>query len=188
MQHMNIGEAAATAGVTPKMVRHYETLGLVPEPDRTDAGYRLYGEREIAMLRFIRQSRTLGFSMQQIAELMALWRNEGRQSAQVKQVAILQLQALEERQRELDQMRATLDQLVRECRGDEQAHCAILEQLAASATPAAAPAGLGRARRALKDVRIGEKQPARAARTRHQETASHGHAALSAWMHGFGQA
>ena len=112
MQSMNIGEAAAAAGVTPKMIRHYETLGLVPEPDRTEAGYRLYGEREVAMLRFIRQSRGLGFSTKQIESLLALWRDDGRESREVKQVAAQQLAELEERQREIDQMRSTLQQLV----------------------------------------------------------------------------
>lgn len=124
MQLLNIGDAAASAGVTPKMIRHYEALGLIPEPLRTDAGYRLYGGREVAMLRFIRQSRTLGFSMQQIESLMTLWRKPDRQSREVRQVALQQLRELEERQRELDQMRTTLEDLVSRCRGDHSAHCA----------------------------------------------------------------
>jgi Cu(I)-responsive transcriptional regulator len=126
MQLMNIGQAAAAAGVTPKMIRHYETLGLIPEAERTEAGYRLYGEREIAMLRFVRQSRSLGFSMNQIDSLMSLWRDPARRSSDVKRVAMLQLEELEQRQRELDQMRTTLDSLVAQCRGDHTAHCAIL--------------------------------------------------------------
>lgn len=138
MRPMNIGEAAAAAGITPKMIRHYETLGLIPEADRTDAGYRLYGEREVGMLRFIRQSRALGFSMKQIESLLALWRNEGRQSREVKQLAEQQLAQLEERQREIDQMRGTLDRLVARCAGDESSHCSILDRLADAAEGAAA--------------------------------------------------
>lgn len=131
MRYMNIGEAAAAAGVTPKMIRHYEALGLVPEPERTEAGYRLYGERELSMLRFIRQSRSLGFSIQQIEALMSLWRDPGRRSQDVKEVARRQLEELQERQRELDQVRATIEQLAGLRQGDHGAHCAILAKVAA---------------------------------------------------------
>lgn len=184
MQHLNIGDAAAAAGVTPKMVRHYESLGLIPQAERTDAGYRLYGEREIAMLRFIRQARSVGFSMQQIEELMSLWRDPDRQSHDVKKVAQRQLEELAERQRELDQMRATLEQMVSKCRGDESAHCVILDQLASAATQAAA--GIVRARRALKEVRPGEKRVAteRGAQMNERKPAP-AHVALSAWAHSF---
>ncbi|WP_082522163.1 Cu(I)-responsive transcriptional regulator [Ramlibacter sp. Leaf400] len=185
MQHLNIGDAAAAAGVTPKMVRHYESLGLIPQAERTDAGYRLYGEREIAMLRFIRQARSVGFSMQQIEELMSLWRDPDRQSHDVKQVAKRQLEELAERQRELDQMRATLEQMVSKCRGDESAHCVILDHLASAATSQAA-GGPIRARRALKEVRPGEKRVAQERRTRMDERKpAAAHVALSAWAHSF---
>ena len=185
MPSMNIGDAAAAAGVTPKMIRHYESLGLIPEAERTDAGYRLYGESEIAMLRFIRQARSLGFSMQQIEALMSLWRDPARQSQDVKQVAQRQLHELLERQRELDQMRATLEQLVAQCPGDRGAHCAILEQLA-SAGAAPAAAGAAPARRALKEVRPGRKRPATQHRIRPQEKKpAAAHMALSAWTHAF---
>lgn len=187
MHMMNIGEAAAAAGVTPKMVRHYETLGLIPQAERTEAGYRLYGAREIAMLRFIRQSRGLGFSMEQIDALLSLWRDPARQSSDVKQVAVRQLAELEQRQRELDQMRASLEGLVAQCRGDHSAHCAILEKLAD--TPAAVTAGPGR-RKALKEVRPGERRgpralhPARAA----VAAAAPAHMALSAWTRSLARA
>lgn len=183
MQPMNIGEAAAAAGVTPKMIRHYEALGLIPAPERTDAGYRLYGEREISMLRFIRQARGVGFPMQQIEALMSLWRDPGRQSQDVKRVAQQQLQELEERQRELDQMRTTLQQMVAKCPGDHSAHCVILDQLAAAATgpqPAAAVIQT-RPRRTLKEVRPGEHRPARRAVPQQKAAPAPGHAALSAW-------
>lgn len=188
MQMMNIGQAAAAAGVTPKMVRHYESLGLIPEAERTDAGYRLYGAREIAMLRFIRQSRSLGFSMGQIDALLSLWRDPARQSSDVKQVAVRQLADLEQRQRELDQMRATLEGLVAQCRGDQSAHCAILEQLADA--PAAASASPGRPRKDLKEVRPGERRGPRALRPARAAVAAAApaHSALSAWARSFAQA
>jgi Cu(I)-responsive transcriptional regulator len=187
MQLMNIGQAAAAAGVTPKMVRHYETLGLIPEAERTEAGYRLYGVREIAMLRFIRQSRSLGFSMDQIASLMSLWGDPGRHSSDVKRVAMLQLEELEQRQRELDQMRGTLEQLVSQCRGDHTAHCAILENLADAPASTVIPAGGARARKALKQVRPGERRIARARHPARAATAASvpAHAALSAWAFSF---
>jgi Cu(I)-responsive transcriptional regulator len=187
MQLMNIGQAAAAAGVTPKMIRHYETLGLIPEAERTEAGYRLYGVREIAMLRFIRQSRSLGFSMDQIASLMSLWGDPARHSSDVKRVAMLQLEELEQRQRELDQMRGTLEQLVSQCRGDHTARCAILENLADPPASAVVPASGARARKALKEVRPGERRIARARRPARAATAASvpAHAALSAWAFSF---
>jgi Cu(I)-responsive transcriptional regulator len=183
MQSMNIGNAAAAAGVTPKMIRHYETLGLIPEPDRTEAGYRLYGKREVAMLRFIRQSRGLGFSTKQIESLLALWRDDGRESREVKQVAAQQLAELEERQREIDQMRSTLQQLVARCSGDHRSDCAILDSLAAPVTPAATAA-----RRGLKDVKAGIRR--RAARPPSTQAArpAPAHAGLVAWTRTIAQA
>ena len=84
---MNIGEAAAAAGVSAKMIRHYEQIGLLPEAERSEAGYRLYGDREVSVLRFVRQSRHLGFSVAQIAELIGLWSDSRRTSREVKAVA-----------------------------------------------------------------------------------------------------
>lgn len=187
MQLMNIGEAAAAAGVTPKMIRHYEALGLIPEAERTEAGYRLYGEREIAMLRFIRQSRSLGFSMEQIDSLMSLWRNPARQSSDVKRVALEQLTELEQRQRELDEMRSTLEGLVAQCRGDHTAHCAILETLAHTPTLPMASATPERGRKALKQVRAGGRRAPRARHPARAEAAASvpAHAALSAWARSF---
>ena len=180
MHYMNIGEAAAAAGVTPKMIRNYESLGLIPEPERTDAGYRLYGERELSMLRFIRQSRSLGFSMQQIEALMSLWRDPERSSHDVKEVARRQLAELQERQRELDQMRATLEEMVAACRGDHGAHCFILERLAVASDQGTS--GATRARRTLKQVRPGEKRPTIG---RREPASPSSHGALAAWTHTF---
>lgn len=126
---MNIGEAAAAAGVSAKMIRHYEQIGLLPEAERSESGYRLYGDREVSVLRFVRQSRHLGFSVAQIAELIGLWSDSRRTSREVKAVAQRHLADLEEKRREIDQMMDGLSVLVNACHGDDQPHCAILEKL-----------------------------------------------------------
>jgi Cu(I)-responsive transcriptional regulator len=188
MTHMNIGEAAAAAGVTPKMIRHYESLGLIPGVSRTDSGYRLYSPREVSMLRFIRQARALGFPVKQIESLLALWRDDHRASREVKEVAQQQLKDLEERQREIDEMRSTLSHLVSLCRGDDDPHCAILEQL--SSVPerperaAERPPGKN-----LKQVRAGTKAPARNNCHDAKASAAVGtpHAGLMAWTRGLGR-
>lgn len=126
---MNIGEAAAAAGVSPKMVRHYEQIGLLPEARRTDSGYRQYGEREVNALRFVRQSRGLGFSIEQIRELIGLWGDRGRRSQKVKRLAQAHLADLELKLAELTAMKRSLEELVAACAGDEGADCAILDGL-----------------------------------------------------------
>lgn len=126
---MNIGEAALAAGVSAKMIRHYEHIGLLPEAERNDAGYRLYGEREVSVLRFIRQSRGLGFSVPQIAELIGLWSDARRSSREVKAVAQRHLVDLEEKRREIEQMVAGLTEVVQDCQGDDHPDCAILKKL-----------------------------------------------------------
>lgn len=133
-QLMNIGEAAKAADVSPKMIRHYEQTGLLPQAERSDSGYRLYGEREISVLRFIRQSRRLGFSMPQIADLIGQWGDNHRTSRQVKAIAERHLADLEEKLQEIAEMKAGLEQLVQACAGDDHAHCAILDNLAAEST------------------------------------------------------
>ena len=126
-----LGEAAKAAGVSPKMVRHYEQTGLLPPAGRTESGYRLYGEREVSVLRFIRQSRRLGFSVPQIAELIGRWGDDRRTSREVKTIALRHLADLDEKLREIAEMKAGLAGLVRACAGDDHAHCAILDNLAA---------------------------------------------------------
>jgi Cu(I)-responsive transcriptional regulator len=181
MSYMNIGEAAAAAGVTPKMIRHYESLGLIPEAQRTEAGYRLYGDREVQMLCFIRQSRVLGFSMKQIESLLSLWRDDRRQSREVKEVALQQLAELDARQRELDQMKATLSELVDNCIGDHGSRCAILESLStqSSGRHAATEASPASAK-SLKQVRAGSKRE-KSHRESPAAQALPGHAGLMAW-------
>lgn len=128
---MNIGDAAKAAGVSAKMIRHYEQTGLLPQALRSDSGYRLYGEREISVLRFIRQSRRLGFSMPQIAELIGQWGDAARSSRQVKAIAERHLQDLQQKLQEIVEMKSALEQLVAVCAGDDHADCAILDNLAA---------------------------------------------------------
>jgi Cu(I)-responsive transcriptional regulator len=127
---MNIGEAAKASGVSAKMIRHYESVGLFPEPARTDSGYRQYGDKEIGTLRFIRHSRDLGFSIEQIRELLGLWQNRKRPSRQVRALAQAHIEELEEKLEDLRAMKATLEHLVHCCHGDERPDCPIIETLA----------------------------------------------------------
>jgi len=126
---MNIGDAATTSGVSAKMIRHYEEIGLIPAVARTDAGYRRYSERDIHLLRFIRQGRVLGFSIKQIADLMGLWLDQARPSSKVKQLAKEHIHELDEKIRELQTMKSTLEQLVLHCHGDARPDCPILDAL-----------------------------------------------------------
>lgn len=127
---MNIGEAAKASGVSAKMIRHYESVGLFPEAARTESGYRQYGAKEVSTLRFIRQSRDLGFSIEQIRELLDLWQNRRRPSRQVKALAQAHIQELEQKLQDLQAVKATLEQLVSCCHGDDRPECPILDNLA----------------------------------------------------------
>ena len=138
MEAMNIGQAARASGVSAKMIRHYEEVGLVPAPKRTAAGYRQYAGTEIHTLRFIRQARDLGFSIHENGELLSLWRNRQRPSRLVKALAVAHIQALDQKAQELLAMKATLQHLVRCCHGDQRPDCPILDVLASNAPPAAA--------------------------------------------------
>ena len=128
---LNIGQAAARSGVSAKMVRHYESLGLLPTVHRSDAGYRQYGEKEVHTLRFIRRARTLGFSMAEIAELLKLWQNKRRASADVKRIAMAHVADLERRIAEMEAMKQTLGHLAHCCQGNSRPDCPILTELAA---------------------------------------------------------
>jgi Cu(I)-responsive transcriptional regulator len=127
---LNISDAAAAAGVSAKMIRHYEQIGLISPAIRTEAGYRQYAERDVSVLRFIRQSRLMGFSMEQIGELLSLWTNRDRSSREVKVIAQGHLRTIEEKLREMSEMQAQLQRLVAACHGDEHPDCAILDELA----------------------------------------------------------
>lgn len=128
---LNIGQAAAQSGVSAKMIRHYESLGLLPTVHRTDAGYRQYGEKQVHTLRFIRRARALGFSMAEIAELLKLWQNKRRASADVKRIALAHVADLERRIAEMEAMKLTLGHLAHCCQGNSRPDCPILTELAA---------------------------------------------------------
>lgn len=126
----NIGEAAALSGVSAKMIRHYEAIGLIPPAGRTFANYRLYSEADLHRLRFIKRSRTLGFSMKQIEQLLGLWGDPGRSSAEVKALASKHAAELAEKVKELQAMQRTLENLAKHCHGDDRPDCPILDDLA----------------------------------------------------------
>ena len=126
----NIGEAAARSGVSAKMIRHYESLSLLPKVGRTASGYRQYGPREVHTLRFVRRARELGFSMVEIAALLKLWQNRRRASADVKRIALSHVADLDRRMSEMAAMKRTLESLAACCHGDDRPDCPILDELA----------------------------------------------------------
>ena len=130
---MNIGQASKASGVSTKMIRYYDEIGLVRPSARTDSNYREYGERELNELRFIRRGRSLGFSMAEITQLLSLWRDRQRPSREVKAIADRHLADLDARIAEMQAMADTLRDLARCCAGDERPDCPILADLAASA-------------------------------------------------------
>ena len=130
----NIGEASALSGVSAKMIRHYESTGLIPPASRTFANYRLYSDADLHRLRFIKRSRTLGFSMKQIEQLLGLWSDPGRSSAEVKQLALAHAHDLSQRIAEMQAMQRTLERLAKHCHGDNRPDCPILDDLAAGET------------------------------------------------------
>jgi Cu(I)-responsive transcriptional regulator len=126
----NIGEAAEATGVSAKMIRHYEEIGLVPKAGRTVAGYRIYRDADVHVLRFIRRARDMGFTMKEISGLLGLWQNKRRASADVKRLAAKHMADLDARIAELQGMRRTLEHLVHCCHGDDRPDCPILDDLA----------------------------------------------------------
>ena len=126
---MNIGDAAAASGVSAKMIRYYESIGLMSNVARTEAGYRVYSEDDVHTLRFIRRARDLGFSVEQMSDLLALWRDRSRASADVKRIALKHVAELERKMRELRDMSKTLRHLAEHCHGDDRPHCPIIEDL-----------------------------------------------------------
>ena len=137
MKHIHtIGEAAAASGVSAKMIRHYEKIGLIAAAERTDSGYRLYTPADIHTLRFIRRARNLGFSVDDISELLDLWRYDSRTSKDVRRVADGHLGALRAKAAEIHSMIDALEQLSDGCTNDERPDCPILDDLADAAKPA----------------------------------------------------
>jgi len=127
---LNIGEAAKASGVSAKMIRHYESIGLLAPARRTDAGYRLYGAQDVRVLQFIQRSRALGFSLEQAGDLLALWQDKGRASADVRALARSHIDALDRKIAELESMKRTLEALAASCHGDARSDCPILDDLA----------------------------------------------------------
>lgn len=124
---VNIGQAARRSGVSAKMIRHYEEIGLLPKAARTDSGYRLYAESDVHNLRFIRTARDLGFGIKDIASLLRLWRNRRRASKEVKRIALAHIAELERRIEEIQTMKRALEHLADCCHGDERPECPILD-------------------------------------------------------------
>ena len=127
---MNIGDAARQSGISAKMIRYYESIGLVEPAERTHANYRLYTEREIHRLRFVKRARTLGFSLEETERLLALWDDDSRASSEVRQLAKQHIATLNDRIAEMQGMVETLTTLVDCCRGDKRPDCPILKDLA----------------------------------------------------------
>ncbi len=139
---LTIGAVARGSGVSAKMIRYYESIGLIGRATRSAGGYRVYEARDIHLLRFIKRARSLGFPVERVAQLVALWQDHGRASAEVKRIALAQLGELEQRIAELETMKRTLAHLAHHCHGDQRPECPILDDLAT--TPPAKPAAARR--------------------------------------------
>ena len=168
---MNIGEAAQAAGLSAKMIRDYEALGLIPQASRTENGYRQYTKRDVDMLRFIRQARSMSFSIKQVEQLLSLWSDTQRESGDVKALAQAQMAELDRKMAELASMKAALEQIASSCPGDHTADCPILTKLSGNAAPAAL--SRERLQRQVPASANGRRVPA------HREPASY--AGLLAW-------
>src|SRR4029453_11193316 len=131
---LNIGQAARRSGVSAKMIRHYESQGLLALARRTDAGYRIYDANDVHTLQFVRRARGLGFSMKEVEQLLGLWQNRRRTSGDVRRIAQRHIADLDQKIQELEGMRRTLKDLVQRCHGDHRPDCPILEDLAGPRT------------------------------------------------------
>jgi MerR family transcriptional regulator, copper efflux regulator len=132
---MNIGEAARTAGVTAKMIRYYEDIGLIDAANRSDAGYRQYTQADVHTLRFIKRSRDLGFSIERIRTLLALWQDRTRRSGDVKKLARQYIAELDKDIEKLQSIRTQLQHMAEHCNGDQRPDCPIIDNLAATGMP-----------------------------------------------------
>jgi Cu(I)-responsive transcriptional regulator len=127
---MNIGELAKETGIAAKTIRYYESAGLLAAPPRSGGNYRIYGERDLATLRFVQRARNLGFSVKEVGDLVALWQDRQRASADVRALATAHLGEIERKLKELEAMRATLDHLIKRCHGNKRPDCPIIDELA----------------------------------------------------------
>lgn len=132
---MNIGEASERSGVSAKMIRYYESVGLLPEAARRANGYRDYDDQDLAVLQFVRRTRDLGFSLEEVSALLTLWSNKKRPSREVKRLAEAHISDLEKRIREMRAVMKTLRELASHCHGDDRSECPILDDLAAPKLP-----------------------------------------------------
>ncbi|HXP73694.1 MAG TPA: Cu(I)-responsive transcriptional regulator [Stellaceae bacterium] len=130
---LNIGSVAEATGLPPKTIRYYESIGLVGPARRTGGNYRLYDERDVTTLRFIERARRLGFSLKEVAELLTLWRDRHRASADVRRLAEAQIRRVDTRLSELQDMRRSLEHLMERCHGDGRPDCPILDELSGQA-------------------------------------------------------
>ncbi|QNM83352.1 Cu(I)-responsive transcriptional regulator [Sphingomonas sabuli] len=126
---MNIGQASAQSGVSQRMIRHYEKIGLIPAPARRGSGYRDYGDKDVHTLRFIGRARDLGFPIEEIGKLLALWQDRSRASADVKALATARAEELKRKERAIHAMRRSLEALAGSCHGDDRPDCPILDDL-----------------------------------------------------------
>src|SRR5258708_6203346 len=133
MESMNIGQAATASGMSAKMIRHYEEIGLVRAPRRTASNYRTYSASDVHVLRFVKRARTLGFSMMDIKDLLALWQNKGRSSASVKKIAGRHIAERKRKIEETESLVAALEHRTRHCQGDHRPECPSLADLASCA-------------------------------------------------------
>ena len=127
---MTIGQVAKSSGVSAKLIRHYESIGLIPRARRTEGGYRQYSESDIQFLRFIKRARKLGFAIVEIRELLSLWRNKSRTSRRVKELALNHVEELQQKIIEMQEIVGSLQGLAKNCHGDQRPDCPILEGLA----------------------------------------------------------
>jgi len=126
---MNIGQAAKSSGLSAKMIRYYESINLLPAAHRTEAGYRLYRQDDLHTLAFIKRSRDLGFSLEEVGKLLTLWQDRGRASADVKSLARQHVDELNQKIIEMTALRDTLNELVEHCQGNDRPDCPILKDL-----------------------------------------------------------
>lgn len=145
---MNIGKAADKSGVPAKMIRYYESIAVIAAPERSGGGYRVYFDSDVNTLRFLHRARNLGFSIEQIRDLLALWRDRSRTSAEVKAIALAHVQALEEKARSLTAMSRALRHLAEHCQGDGRPDCPIIDELSKPPIrPSGAALGAGKGHR-----------------------------------------
>jgi MerR family copper efflux transcriptional regulator len=127
---MNIGTTAERSGLRPKTIRYYESVGLIPSAARTANGYRVYGDADIQTLRFIRRARSLGFTVEDVSNLLALWSDHRRTSPEIKALAVRRISDIERKMRELESLKRALLDLAERCRGDDRPDCPIIDELA----------------------------------------------------------